>query len=74
MRRSGNLRVRASRHGRFRTRGRYGSASVRGATGVTEDNCDGTLVSVKRGKVAVRDRHRTILVRAGKSYLARARI
>ena len=39
-----------------------------------EDRCDGTLTTVKRGKVAVRDlrRKRTILVRAGKSYLARA--
>jgi hypothetical protein len=38
------------------------------------DRCDGTLTSVKRGKVAVRDfrRKRTIVVGAGKSYLARA--
>jgi hypothetical protein len=41
---------------------------------VTVDRCDGTLTKVKRGKVAVRDfrRKRTIVVAAGKSYLARA--
>jgi hypothetical protein len=68
-------KVRGSGHGRFRTLGRYGSASVRGTIWVTEDRCDGTLVTVKRGRVAVRDfvRHRTVLVRAGNSYFARAR-
>jgi hypothetical protein len=29
-------------HGRFRTRGRNSSATVRGTTWLTEDNCDGT--------------------------------
>jgi hypothetical protein len=39
------------------------------------DRCDGTLTAVKRGRVAVRDfrRKRTVVVRAGKSYLARVR-
>ena len=61
-------------HGRFRTRGRYGSATVRGTVWATEDSCDGTLVRVRRGRVAVRDfvGHRTVLVRAGHSHLARA--
>ena len=38
------------------------------------DRCDGTLTTVKRGKVAVRDfrRKKTILLAAGKSYLAKA--
>jgi uncharacterized repeat protein (TIGR01451 family)/CSLREA domain-containing protein len=61
-------------HGRFRTRGRYGSATVRGTKWVTEDRCDGTNVSVKRGLVAVRDipRRKTVLVPAGRSYFAKA--
>ena len=39
------------------------------------DRCDGTLTTVSRGKVAVRDfrRKKTIVVAAGKRYLARAR-
>jgi hypothetical protein len=41
---------------------------------LTADRCDGTLTRVTRGRVAVRDfrRKRTVVVRAGKSYLARA--
>ena len=36
---------------------------------------DGILTAVRRGGVAVRDfkRHKNVSVRAGKSYLARAR-
>jgi hypothetical protein len=39
------------------------------------DRCDGTLTKVTEGAVAVRDRvrHKTVLVKAGHSYLARAR-
>ena len=61
--------------GRFRTRGRYSAASVRGTTWLVTDRCDGTLTSVTSGSVSVRDfkRKRTVKVRAGKSYLARAR-
>jgi hypothetical protein len=65
---SGNAR------GRFRTRGRHSAATVRGTVWEVIDRCDGTLTKVKRGRVAVRDfrRKRTVIVRAGKSYLARA--
>ena len=68
-------RLWGSGHGRFRTRGRYGSATVRGTVWLTEDRCDGTRVRVARGRVAVRDfvRHRTVMVNAGHSYLARSR-
>jgi hypothetical protein len=47
---------------------------VRGTVWTVADRCDGTLTTVKRGKVAVRDfrRRKTIVVRAGKRYLARA--
>ena len=60
--------------GRFRTRGRYGAATVRGTVWLVSDRPDGTLVVVRQGVVAVSDfvRRRTVLVRAGRSYLARA--
>lgn len=62
------------RHGDFRTRGGYSVATVRGTVWYVEDRCDGTLTRVRRGSVRVRDlrRHRTVVVRAGHSYLARA--
>jgi hypothetical protein len=63
------------RGGRFRTQGRQSQATVRGTRWLTEDRCDGTLTRVTSGSVAVRDRIRqkTVIVRAGHSYLARAR-
>jgi hypothetical protein len=59
--------------GQFRTRGQFSSATVRGTKWVVIDRCDGTLTRVVRGVVAVRDnvRHKTIILRAGKQYLAR---
>jgi hypothetical protein len=59
--------------GKFRTKGKYSSATVRGTIWLTEDRCDGTLTTVKRGSVSVRDlkRHKTVIVKAGRSYLAR---
>ena len=67
-------RMRSNASGRFRTRGRYSAATVRGTSWETIDRCDGTLTKVKRGTVVVRDnrKRRNITVRAGKSYLARA--
>ncbi len=67
-------RLRANARGRFRTRGRHSAATVRGTIWDTTDRCDGTLTKVSRGSVTVRDfrRRKTIVVRAGKSYLARA--
>ena len=67
-------RLRANANGRFRTRGRYSAATVRGTVWETIDRCDGTLTRVRRGRVVVRDfrRGKTITVRAGRSYLARA--
>ena len=61
--------------GSFRTRGHYSAATVRGTTWLVQDSCRGTLTRVVRGVVAVRDRvrHRTILLRAHKRYLARPR-
>jgi streptogramin lyase len=63
------------RGGRFRTHGRHSEATVRGTRWLTVDRCDGTLTRVTKGAVSVRDlvRHRTVLVRAGHSYIARSR-
>jgi hypothetical protein len=60
-------------HGHFSTRGQNSVATVRGTVWQTTDTCAGTVTYVKRGTVAVRDlrRHRTVVVRAGHSYLAR---
>ena len=66
-------RLFANGKGRFRTKGRYSAAVVRGTNWLTADRCDGTLTQVKQGKVTVTDlvKHKTVLVPAGKSYLAR---
>jgi streptogramin lyase len=60
--------------GSYRTHGRHSQATVRGTRWLTVDRCDGTLTRVTSGAVAVRDlrRHRTVVVHAGHSYLARA--
>jgi hypothetical protein len=67
-------RLSAEARGRFRTRGRLSSAVVRGTVWTTADRCDGTLTSVDKGSVTVRDFRvdRTVIVQAGESYLARA--
>jgi hypothetical protein len=59
--------------GAFRTSGQNSSATVRGTKWVVIDRCDGTLTRVVRGVVAVRDfkKRKTVIVRAGKQYLAR---
>jgi hypothetical protein len=41
--------------GRFRTRGRNSSATVRGTTWIQKDTCSGTTTIVKSGTVVVRD-------------------
>jgi hypothetical protein len=60
--------------GKFRTRGRFSTATVRGTVWLTEDYCNGTLVRVREGAVTVRDlvKNRTVVVPAGKSYFAEA--
>jgi streptogramin lyase len=61
--------------GRFRTHGRHSHATVRGTRWLTEDRCGSTLTRVTNGAVVVRDltRRRSVLVRAGHSYVARQR-
>jgi hypothetical protein len=60
--------------GAYRTRGNYGSASVRGTWWFTKDFCDGTEFFVREGVVKVRDntRRRTVTIRAGQRYIAKA--
>jgi hypothetical protein len=59
--------------GKFRTRGRESAATVRGTRWLTEERCDGTLTRVRRGSVTVKNTRtgKTVVVRAGHSYLAR---
>jgi hypothetical protein len=66
-------RLRGSARGRFRTRGRRSSATVRGTRWRVADTCRGTLTTVQSGRVAVRDfrKRRTITLRRGGRYLAR---
>jgi hypothetical protein len=63
-------------HGKFRTKGSFSSATVRGTKWLVEDRCTSTLTRVARGKVAVRDfvKRKTVLVKAGRKYVARRRI
>jgi hypothetical protein len=61
-------------HGRFRTRGRNSSATVRGTKWTMTDTCAGTLTSVQRGVVVVRDftLRKNKTVKAGHRYFAHA--
>ncbi|HEX4672648.1 MAG TPA: hypothetical protein VH279_10285 [Solirubrobacteraceae bacterium] len=66
--------LRGKAKGHFRTRGHFAAATVRGTEWGVRDRCDGTLTVVTRGVVAVRDftRHKTVIVRTGQTYLAKA--
>jgi LCCL domain len=59
--------------GRFRTRGKYASATVRGTKWLTADRCDGTNIKVSRGVIQVADfpKRTQVTIRAGRSYLAK---
>jgi hypothetical protein len=61
--------------GKFRTKGSYSAATVRGTKWLVQDTCTTTLTRVTQGSVSVRDavKHKTVIVRAGKRYTARAR-
>lgn len=60
--------------GKFQTKGRFAAASIRGTTWDTIDRCDGTLIKVTQGSVLVRDlkKKRNVVVKRGRSYLAKA--
>jgi len=65
-------RLWGSGKGRFTTKGKFASATVRGTEWLVADYCNGTLVSVRKGLVSVQDlvRNKTKLVSAGHSYFA----
>ena len=61
--------------GKFRTKGKHSAATVVGTKWLVEDKCTSTLTRVTRGRVSVRDfvKKKTVIVRAGKKYVARAK-
>jgi hypothetical protein len=61
--------------GKFQAKGRHSAATVVGTKWLVEDRCGSTLTRVIRGRVSVRDfaRKKTVIVRAGKKYIARAK-
>jgi CSLREA domain-containing protein len=61
--------------GKFRTKGKHSAATVVGTRWLVEDRCTSTLTRVTRGRVSVRDfvKKKTVTVRAGKKYVARAK-
>jgi hypothetical protein len=61
--------------GRFQTKGKHSAATVVGTKWLVEDRCTSTLTRVVRGRVSVRDfvKHKTVRVKAGKRYIARAK-
>jgi Ca2+-binding RTX toxin-like protein len=74
-RRPPRLRVDTRRgHGRWKVRGKHSIGAAYGTDWTTVENCSRTTTIVRRGRVRVYDRtkHRTIIVRAGHQYVARA--
>ena len=65
----------AAGKGKFRTKGRYAVATIRGTTWLTDDRCNGTLIRVTQGAVTVRDlvRKKNVVVTKGHSYLAKSK-
>jgi len=65
--------LRASAKGRFTTKGKYSSATVRGTKWYIADRCDGTYVHDSTDSVSVTNfvTHKTVILHAGQSYLAK---
>ena len=63
----------AGAHGKFRTKGRYSAATVLGTKWTVADRCDGTFTHDITDSVKVTDfvRHKTIVLHAGQTYLAK---
>ena len=61
--------------GNFKTQGKHSAATVVGTKWLVEDRCKTTTTRVVTGVVSVRDfvKRKTVRVRAGKKYVARAR-
>jgi hypothetical protein len=65
-------RLWANGTGRYRSKGRYASATTRGTWWLTEDSCDRTLLRARQGSLLVTDfvQKKTVVVRAPNSYRA----
>ena len=63
----------ASAKGKFSTKGKYSAATVLGTKWTVADRCDGTLTHDITDSVKVTDfvHHKTIILHAGQSYLAK---
>jgi hypothetical protein len=61
--------------GKFRTKGTYSAATVRGTKWLVQDTCTTTTTRVTQGVVQVEDfaKHKKVLVKKGKRYVARKR-
>ena len=61
--------------GRFQTKGKHSAATVVGTQWLVEDTCTTTLTRVVNGRVEVRDfvKKKTVVVKAGKKYVAKAK-
>lgn len=68
-------RLWGSGKGRFRTKGRYSAAVVRGTKWLVEDRCDSTVTTVARGVVEIQDfvQKKTVRIHAGQRYVAKRR-
>ncbi|HWX97880.1 MAG TPA: IPT/TIG domain-containing protein [Solirubrobacteraceae bacterium] len=64
----------AEGHGKYSTKGNYATGAALGTRWLTEDLCEGTLITVMSDRVVVTNliNHRHVTVKAGHSYLARA--
>lgn len=64
----------ANGHGKYTTKGNYASGAVQGTVWLTEDLCDGTLITVTRDSVLVTNlvNHKHFLIKAPHHYLAKA--
>jgi IPT/TIG domain/FG-GAP repeat len=64
----------ANGHGKYTTKGNYASGAVQGTVWLTEDLCDGTLITVTHDSVLVTNlvNHKHVLIKAPHHYLAKA--
>jgi hypothetical protein len=60
--------------GKYVTKGRYASATVKGTFWMVADYCDGTLVRVRSGVVSVKNfvTGKTVVIKSGQSYFAKS--
>jgi hypothetical protein len=73
-RRRGVRKLWAEGHGSYSTKGNYATGAALGTRWLTEDLCEGTIITVLVHRVTVTNlvTHRRVIVRAGHSYLAKA--